>query len=327
MGKKSVFIFVALSLLLTACKTSFRISVRNPPEILLADSTKRFLLVNNVTNENSPDELLDQVIKGQQYNGNVLASEQSINGILRSLDDSRYLKGTPRAPLQFRKNMETDWNIVDSACRNSGVQGIIEIASFESKAPVGGTVLANVAGQSASPLKGWIYFNVYIANTHQHLDRLSLSEVYNIPVSGTLNPLNMLSDMVRKREVYGQMGYNIGYRTGSLFYSNWFWVNRSYYTKGSTNLKRAKRLIRSGNWDLAERQLTADINSPKNKVAGRAKFNMALIYEGQGRLDDAVMMAERAAFENGTKPAYDYINVLKNRITRRSTFDLSGTEK
>ena len=57
-----------------------------------------------------------------------------------------------------------------------------------------------------------------------------------------------------------------------------------------------------------------EINNPKNKVAGRAKYNLALVYEGQGRMEDAIFMAERAAVENGTRLANDYINILKRRL-------------
>ncbi len=323
MKKRLLFIFLIPTLfVLTGCKTSFRISVTTPAPILLDDSTTKLLIVNNVTENNSPDALLKQVLQGQQYNGNVIAAEQSVTGIIRSLDDSRYLKGVIASPIQLRDNKQINWIRVDSICQAQGTHGIIEIETFESQAPVGGTIVANATGQRNSPLRGWAYINIYIANSHQHVDRLDIHEVYNIPISGNTNPLNLLSDALRKREYYGHLGNSIGYRIGSLFYSKWVWVNREFYNKGSRTLKMAKPLIRNGNWDLAERQLEPGIDSPKNKVAGRSKYNMALVYEGQGRLKEAIAMAERAALENGTKLAYNYINVLKRRVNQQSAIVL-----
>lgn len=313
-----LIIFAFLALMISSCKTSFRISVMTPPPILLNDATSHLLIVNNVTDDNSPDKLIAQVLQGQQYNGNVMAAEQTVTGIMRSLDDAQYLKGVAGNPIVIRDGKSINWERIDSLCGATGTHAIIEIESFESQAPVGGTVLANATGQTTSPLRGWAFINLYIAGTHEHVDRLDIGEVYNMPITGGLNPLGMLNDMVRKRELYGHLGRSIGYRIGGLFYSNWIWVRREFYNKGNRVLRQAKPLIRNGNWNLAERQLEFGINSPKNKVAGRSKYNMALVYEGQGRIDEAIAMAERAALENGTKLAYNYINVLKRRQQMRS---------
>jgi len=311
-----VFIFFAAFVLTfaTACKTNFRISVVTPPAILLNQNATSLLIINNVTHANSPDKLLLQAMQGMQYNGNVMAAERSVTGLLRSLDDSRYLKGVVSNPIVLRNGELINWTRVDSLCEAMGTQAIIEIANFESQAPVGGTVLANATGQQSSPLRGWAFSNVYVAGTHEHIDRLEVGEVYNMPISGNTNPLSLLNDMMRKRELYGHLGQSVGYRIGLMFYANWIWVERQFYNKGSMQLRRAKRPIRSGNWDLAEKILLQEINSPNNKAAGRSKLNLALVYEGQGRIDEAIAMAERAAFENGTRLAYDYINVLERRL-------------
>jgi tetratricopeptide (TPR) repeat protein len=242
-----------------------------------------------------------------------MAAERSVTGLVRSLDDSRYLKGIVSNPIVLRQGELINWARVDSLCAALGAHAIIEIANFESQAPVGGTVLANATGQTTSPLRGWAFSNVYIAGTHEHIDRLEVGEVYNMPIAGNTNPLSLLNDMMRKRELYGHLGQSVGYRIGLMFYSNWIWVNRQFYNKGSMQLRRAKRPIRTGNWDLAEKILLQEINSSTNKAAGRAKYNLALVYEGQGRIIEAIAMAERAALENGNRLAYDYINVLKFR--------------
>jgi tetratricopeptide (TPR) repeat protein len=314
MNRNITILSILILTFATACKTNFRITVMTPPAVLLHEHTTRILVVNNVTHDNSPDKLLTQALQGQQYNGNVMASERAVLGIIRSFDDSRYLKGIPANPIILRKGNEINWSRVDSLCEALGAHAIIEIENFETLAPVGGTILANASGQRTSPLRGWAYSNVYIAGTREHIDRLEVGEVYHMPVSGILDPLTMLNDMMRKRELYGHLGQSVGYRTGMMFYSNWVWVGRTYYNKGSRNLRRAKRSIRFGNWNVAERILLQDINSRSNKVAGRAKYNLALVYEGQGRLDEAIQMAERAAFENGTRLAFSYITVLRRRL-------------
>ena len=298
----------------SSCKTRFRISVTVPPAILLNEETRKILLVNNVTQDNSPDKLITQALHGQAINGNVAAAEQSIIGLIRSFNDSRFLQGQAINPISIRNKKEINWLRIDSLCVVHQADAIIEIETFESDAPIGGTILANAAGQRSSPLRGWGYFNVYIPATREHLYRLEVGEVFNMPIGGNTNPIVLLNDMMRKREMYGQLGNRVGYSAGMMFYPNWIWVGRTYYNKGSAVLRRAKRPIRNGNWNIAEQILLLGIDSRNNKASGRSKYNLALVYEGQGRLEDAIFMAERAAAENGTRLAFDYINILRRRL-------------
>jgi len=305
------------SILFVSCKSSFRISVVSPPAVQLNEETTRIVIINNVTHDNSPDKLITQALQGQPVNGNIAAAEQAVIGLVRSFDDSRYLKGLVMNPISVRNQREINWLRLDSICVANQAHAVIEIETFQSQAPVGGTVLANATGQRTSPLRGWGYFNFYIPSTKEHLFRLEVGEVYNMPIAGNSNPMAILNDMMRKRELYGHLGRSVGYSAGRLFYPHWVWVGRTYYNKGSARLRRSKRPIRHGNWNIAEQILLQEINSRSNKSAGRAKYNLALVYEGQGRLEDALFMAERAAAENGTRLAFNYINILRRRLNEQ----------
>jgi hypothetical protein len=301
-------------LVLTSCKTSFRITVREPAEIVMADSVQHILIVNNVNDKNSPDELLAKITQGVgQINGNISASEQCSFGISHAFNQTTTLKTKLANPVDLTVGNTVFWDRVDSLCAANQTQAIIEITRIESRTSLGGTVLANAANLNQVPLNGWMTFHVYTAKSHLQVQNIRLQETYYMNLSGSTNPLFLLNDALRKREIFGKMGYNLGFRAGNMFFEHWQWVNRRYYNKGSASLRRAKKMIRFGNWDLAEKQLQASINSSKNKVAGRSKYNMALVYEGQGRLDDAIAMAERAALENGTKLAFEYIQILQRR--------------
>lgn len=317
---RKLFLFFALVLLISSCsKRSFRISVKIPAEIAVPEGVSSFIILNNVNDENSPDALIRQTNIAKQPNGNTIASEQVVTGLLRAFDESRYYRGVVIKDINMRlSNRLVDWQKIDSLCAANDTEGIIEIEYFTSQAPVGGVVLGNVLGSTNHPLRGTAFVNIYLAGYQSHLERLDMSEMINIPISGTLNPLNVLTDVLRKREFYGLLGNSIGRRIGYSMAPTWIWVGREYYKKGSREIKLAKNLIRRGHWDLAEKQLTPAINSPKRKVKGRAMFNMALVYEGQGNLMQAIDMAERAAFETGIRPAYTYINTLKIRTNQQS---------
>ena len=316
-----ILAFTFLIFFNSCSKRSFRISVTRPAEIAVPEGVQSFVIINNVTEANSPDQLLRQAAEGRQPNGNVIASEQVVTGLLRAFDNSGFYQGIVIASSALR-NTETlaiNWSKLDSICAVNDAEGIIEIAYFESQAPVGGVVLGNVLGSRNHPIRGSAFVNIYLPSYRSNLDRLDMNEVFNMPIAGNINPLNILNDVMRKREYYGALGNSIGTKIGMWLSPSWTWVNRTYFKKGSREIRMANNLIRRGHWQLAEKQLESVLNHPKRKTRGRAMYNMAIVYEGQGRLSNAIEMAEKSAFEAQIRPAYTYINTLKNRQNWRST--------
>lgn len=74
--------------LLISCKTSFRISVKEPAVVDIPSETTKFGVVNSVTRANSPEEVIGTVISGGSIHGNVVAAERAVDGIYRGLENS-----------------------------------------------------------------------------------------------------------------------------------------------------------------------------------------------------------------------------------------------
>lgn len=298
----------------TACKTSFRISVKEPAIVKIPSEVNTIGVLNHVTQENSPEKVIEVLMRSQSINGNVVASERAVEGVLRGLGRSSNLTGKTLGETDvLESNGNIDWNQIDSVCNAQNIQGILELVEVQTISPVGGTVLANATGQTSTRLEGYLYANVYIANSHQVNERLRIRRYYSIPISGTTSIIDILNDVKRKQEYYRALGYELGYGMAQLIYPNWVWVGRDYYTKGSDVLKRARPMIKEGNWDIAEKQLLYDIDHHKEKIRGRVLFNLALVKEGQGDIDSAIMYAEKAALECGDKLANGYLVQLRKR--------------
>ena len=310
---KTIYTLIIGLLVLTSCKTSFRISVQTPPKVKLPFEVTRLGAVNNVTKENSPEKVIVEIMASQSINGNVVAAENAPAGLFRGLEKSGYLSAETIPPTPLTLGGAPNWPFIDSLCAARQLHGIIETSSVTTISPVGGTVLASATGQNSSRLQGTMFTNVYIANTHESIEQLQINRYYNIPLSGGTSIVSILNDVQRKQQYYKALGYELGYGTGMLFYANWVWVDRKYYTKGSKSLKRARTMIKAGNWDIAEKQLLQDVDHHKEKIRGRILFNLALIKEGQGNLDEAIQYAEKAALECGDKLANPYLVQLRRR--------------
>lgn len=310
---KTFYILISLSFVLISCKTSFRISVQQPPKVKIPFEVTRLGAMNNVTKENSPEKVISEILTSQSINGNVVASQNATEGLLRGLEQSNYLSAEIIEPQPLTLGGTPNWSTIDSLCAARNIHALIELTEVQTISPVGGTVIANASGQNSTRLEGYLYSTIYIANSHEQIERLSVRRFYTIPLSGSTNIIAVLNDVQRKQEYYRALGYELGFGTGALFYANWVWVDRTYYTKGTTSLKRAKNMIRQGNWDIAEKQLLIDADHPREKMRGRVLFNLALVKEGQGNLDEAIMYAEKAALECGDKLANEYLVKLRQR--------------
>ncbi len=318
--------FFTLTIFTQSCKTSFRITVKEPATIKLANNIQRFGVISTINNENSPEKTIGMAMGVEQINGNVIAGERAIDGVLRALENSNFLTAErfQLEPFMLTEDGQLKWDVIDSVAKTKNYDGIFQMDELRSSSPVGGSVLANVSGQQSTPLNGTLFITVRLVESKEKHERFSVRYRYNIPISGSTSVIDILNDVVKKREYYRALGFQLGYQAGNLVHPNWVWVNRKFYNKGSKSLKRAKQMIRKGNWDIAERTLLPDTESWKDKVRGRVFYNLALVNEGQGEIDNAIMYAEKSAIETGNKMANEYLNIL---LIRKRVLDQMEQEK
>lgn len=312
---KLIFIGV-VCLLSLSCKTRFRISVKEPAVVDLPNNARSFGIVNAVNQENSPEQKIAGAVLGtEQINGNEEAAERAVEGALRALGRSNSLQGTkvPQLKDVYNADGSVNWRLLDSIAEKEGLDGFIELSRLETQTPVGGTVVANATGQNNMRLDGSLYINTYIINNRLAIEQYKVFHRYTIPTSGSTSIINILNDSQRKTEYFKALGFQLGYEAAELLYPNWEWVGRTFYNKGSKILRRAKPMIYEGNWDIAEEQLEMGIRAKSDRVRGRVLYNLALVHEGQGELDQAIKYAKESALSCGNKLANDYLRILKRR--------------
>ena len=311
---KLFYTFLVFIFIFSGCKTSFRISVKEPAVIKISDEVKSFAVVNNVNSTNSAEEVIGSILQGEHFKGNIVASEGSVDGVLRALDNSNLLKGTVFTSDSLHlTSSAVNWEYLERVANDKELDGFIEIAAVKTVAPVGGSIVASAQGKSNTNISGTAYINYYAVNERVSHERVAVKYNYKIPVSGNVSVFDILNDAVRRKEYYRALGFELGYKAGKLIYPNWVWVNRKYYTRGSKELKQAKPMIAKGNWDIAEKQLIYGLEAGSKKELARTYFNLALVKEGQGDVDKAIEYAETAALEYGDKLANEYLVQLRKR--------------
>lgn len=94
-------------------------------------------------------------------------------------------------------------------------------------------------------------------------------------------------------------------------------VERRYFPKGNDDLKMAKTYVFQRYWDKAAELWERNLNNPDQKIASFAMYNMAMINEMKGKIENALELAKAAWQLNQNKTIETYIQLLENRLSNQ----------
>lgn len=164
---------------------------------------------------------------------------------------------------------------------------------------------------------GW---RIYAPRERQILDEYMMHNTLSFEGRG-INPAAALAAMLERKEAVKATGNSAGEAYGQRILPYYLRVSRDYYVKGSESLKAAKRKAQGGNWNGAAELWKKETNNNETKIAGRACYNMAIINEINGNLDEAIGWAQKAYEDHSIRLALRYIKVLENRKISNSILE------
>jgi hypothetical protein len=136
-----------------------------------------------------------------------------------------------------------------------------------------------------------------------------------------INPLKAVEAISGRTEAVMQVSTELGQLYAKRILPYYIRVARLYFVRGTDNFKIAKRRARTGDWDGAAELWKKELDNPKRKVAGRACYNMAIINEINGNLEESLKWASKSYTDYNNKKGLDYVNILKYRINQRSILE------
>ncbi len=98
--------------------------------------------------------------------------------------------------------------------------------------------------------------------------------------------------------------------------TNWNSYQRAYFSSGSPAFREASPLLLKNEWEEArEKWLEAVAHNPRRSLKSKLEFNIAVTYEMEGFLDDAIRWGLRSYKTMYRRITFNYLNVLKSRKT------------
>ncbi len=322
--------------LLFSCKTNeLYINVLQPAPVTLPSGIKKVGIINRSmpTDETSLADALDKALSLESADLDRDGAWESIAGLSEELQaNERFNEIKLLNDISFRASAigalppPLTGRLVDSLCNVTGTDALFALERFDTDTRVD---FATPAGNIETPLgnipviglevtmeifikTGW---RIYAPSGSVVIDEISFTESLIYKSKGG-NPVAAVEALTGRIDAVKEVSRNAGNRYAMRILPYRLRVTRDYFVKGTNNFEIAKRKAQTGKWDEAGKLWEVETSNPDMKLAGRACYNMAIINEINGDLENAIYWAQKAYEDYNTKQALDYIRILENRISK-----------
>lgn len=259
-------------------------------------------------------------------------SKRAIDGLKNALVENNRFK---EVKLIQQTNMYTNnignfppllsWNVVGDICKREGIDALIVLEVFDTRIQVQPPALPPASATPGALINGVLNAQVPITTevkTGWHVydpsqsilkDEYVLRDAFTFTAGALATPQAIAAVMGRKDKIY-QTADQQGRAYVSRLIPYWQKVTRDYYVKGTASFKTAMRKARTGNWNEAGELWKRETTHPKRKIAGRACYNMAILSEINGNLEEGIRWAAKAYEDYNNRLALDYVRILRNRL-------------
>ena len=337
---KNIFTLCAVVILLYSCSSTelVHISVQEPAPVTIPNDIKIVGLVNRTapSRETKAIDVVDKIFSLEGAKLDKAGAQATLSGLKDEL-----MKNTRFTEIKPLDNLELttvgsgifpspmSWELVEKICRENNVEAVFSLELFDTESKINyavspssmSTPLGNVPviNQQATMLTnirtGW---RIYDPVTKIILDEYPMTRSLSYSSSG-INPAMAASALAGRKDAVMEAGNKIGQQYAIRILPYWIRVTRDYFVRGTDQFRIARRKAQTGNWNEAAQIWEMETKNPDPKVAGRACYNMAIINEINGNLDDAISWAQKGYENYANRLSLHYVNILKNR---KSSMDL-----
>lgn len=311
---------------------SVTMSVQEPAVVSMPGAMKKVGIIDRSVSESRRGVIgrIDQVFTLDGPEMNRRGAVAGVNGLLEELMKNDRFSVVKNLEIEQMENSAygalpapLPWEDIDEICEDHNLDGLFLLEYYDTDTAIDYTAervtieafglgipaLEHHATVQTDITTGW---RIYDNTSRSIIDEFVITESIYTTGRG-INPAEAVKAVTGRTEAIQDMSGHIGRDYGRSILPYWTRVRRDYYVRGSDNLKLAKRRAQTGNWDGAAELWLNETENAKPKIAGRAFYNMAIINEIDGDLDEAIEWA-RLAYENfGDKRALRYLRILEDR--------------
>lgn len=344
---KSILI-TTLSVIILSCSSTnnLTIGVTVPAPAYLPVNIKEVGVIDRtlVTEQNSKIDGLDKILSGEGKNLDKDGAKEALDGLFNELKKNQNINevmlikdSTLRTPGLGVFPAALSWDEVERICNENGVNALFALSFYDTDAKISyssrQTSVANPLGIKIPAIEHIATINTLIKigfRIYDPVNKVIRDEIIttrNVVSEGRgINPLKAAEAVLNRKQQVMQVSKNAGEDYAYRILPYRIRVNRIYYVRGTNNFKIGKRRARTGDWNGASELWEQELDNPKRKVAGRAHYNMAIISEINGNLQEAIDWASKSYTDYNNRNALRYVNILKNRVAMSNQLERETKE-
>jgi Family of unknown function (DUF6340) len=327
---KNLAVIILLAIVLSSCKTNeLFINVLQPAPVTLPSGIKKVGVINRSlpTDETRLVDALDKILSLEGTDLDRDGAWESIAGLSEELkNNDRFTEVKLLNNIDFRASRigvlppPLAERMVDSICTITGTDALFALERFDTdtkvsystpggkiETPLGNIPVIGLQVSMETIIKsGW---RIYVPGI---LDEFSFAESLVFTAKG-ISLLAAAGALKDRKNAIREVSRNAGHTYAMRILPFRLRVTRDYFVKGTKNFEIAKRKAQTGKWDEAGKLWELETENPKMRIAGRACYNMAIINEINGSLDDALGWAQKAWEDYKTRLALHYTRILEDR--------------
>jgi len=331
---KNLAYFAIAAILFSSCSSTnlVFISVKEPAAVTVPNYVKSVAIVNR-SKPSEQNRVIDDIHRVLSMESKSLVEEGGkacVNGLndemIANNRFERIVKVDNTDLRTFGAGVfpaQLDWSQVEKICRDTNTDALfaLELFDTDSKINYSATPASIHTGFGSIPaIKSHVSMNTLVKTGWRMydpkgrivLDQSSIAKELQFSGEG-INPVAAAAALIEKKEAVKQAANAAGHVYATKIDPYWIRVTRDYFVRGNEAFHIAKRKAQTGNWDEAGDLWKQQTGSSSRKVAGRACYNMAIINEINGDLDNAILWAQKAYENYRVRIALNYVNILRNR--------------
>jgi len=310
------FTFGVLIFALQSCQplTSIQIETIIPADIDFPGSFNKAVFINLATDINHDEEtdtLLYNIITQEMSVGFMDAIQYSAG-----IDSTKflYVRGFPDREKLYQQDT-ISWKYLEKLSGSSNADIFIVLDSL--RLSMDSELLTDYYYSPAEyyryrQLSVNIYWSIFDLIDHKRLDKYHYNDTLLWDARGYFK-VEVENKMPSVERSIREAGYFAAADYANRVFPGWKSESRYYYQLGNKDFKTAALLVENNKWDEASQIWKKYVNNIDKEIASRACFNMAFASEIEGKLDSALVWAEKSKeLKNKTRTRY-YISQLKTR--------------
>lgn len=328
-------LILLLSLAASACAPVVQLEVMRAADVTIPTHVQTVAVVDRSGAKNVGQGILgalEGAVSGEAIGADTEGRREAMRGLVETLRSGPRFQVVQPVGIEAERSLfdrELSWTGAREICARAGCDAIVALEAFDSDSALDhrtrdvqqtlsdGTKVTRTehsAERRTRVLAAWRVYDpdnaAILDDVRDRVDTRTWTETGDTREAAAAR-------LPAQGQTVALVGYDAGASYARRIAPTPVLVTRTLYARGDDTLKQARPYVRARDWAGAARLWEGLAEHPDPKIRGRARYNLAIAAEVEGRLDRAAELARDAAVLLRNGRARAYVATIDQRVRDR----------